>query len=435
MSKNNYIAAIDLGTDKCTTLIASVGEDNQLRVVGVSAVPTKGMRRSMIVDLEQVVATLTQSVDAAERMAGFDIDSCYVSVSGSHIQSLNSKGVVAVANPDQEVISADVDRVIEAAKAVSLPSDRQVIHIIPRYFKVDSQEGIRDPVGMTGVRLESEAHIITGLTTSLKNLEKCINDIGLKVNAFVFSGLASSEVVLSDTEKELGVALIDLGAGSTNFCVFVEGAMEYSGSIPIGARHITQDIALGCRISMDSAEKIKLYLSEGNEVIDVKPQPGESKEDLAKRRKKVDILDLEKLGVADSDEKFSKKTLVHGIMEPRIIEIMKMISDKLDKKELLGQIPAGLVFTGGGAETVALIEVAKKVFRLPARIGEPEQMQGLVSDIQRPAFSTSIGLLEYGKQQGQVASSGSNFNLDFLSKLKLQSIGSNLTKLFKKLLP
>ncbi len=434
MSKNHYIASIDLGTDKCTTLIASIGENNLMRVVGVSAISTKGIRRSMIVDLEKVVATLTQSVDAAERMAGFDITDCYVSVSGSHIQSLNSKGVVAVANPDQEITHVDVDRVIEAAKAVSLPSDKQIIHIIPRYFKVDSQEGIRDPVGMTGVRLESEAHIITGMTTCLKNLEKCINDIGLQVNAFVFSGLASSEVVLSDTEKELGVALIDIGAGSTNFCVYAEGAMEYSGSIPIGARHITQDIALGCRISLDSAEKIKLYLSEHG-LRSIKPIAGESKEDLTRRRKKSDVLDTQKLGIHDCDEKLSKRTLISGIMEPRIAEIMKMVAEKLDKKDLISQIPAGLVFTGGGAETVSLIEVAKKIFRLPARIGQPVEMQGLVSDIQRPAFSSSIGLLYYGKQQGKISKPKTNFNLNFLSNLKLKSIGMNFIDFIKKLLP
>lgn len=434
MSKNNYIASIDLGTDKCTTLIASIGEDGQMRVVGVSAVPTKGIRKSMIVDLEQVVATLTQSVDSAERMAGFDISDCYVSVSGSHVQSLNSKGVVAVANPDQEITPADVDRVIEAARAISLPSDRQIIHIIPRYFKVDSQEGIRDPVGMTGVRLESEAHIITGMTTGLKNLEKCINDIGLQVNAFVFSGLAGSEVVLSDTEKELGVVLVDIGAGSTNFCAYVEGAMEYSGSIPIGARHITQDLALACRINMDSAEKIKLYLSDHG-LHEIRPIAGESKEELNKRRKKADLLDVEQLGVHDSDGKLSKRTLINGIMEPRIAEIMKMIAEKLDKRNLLSQIPAGLVFTGGGAETVSLIDIAKKFFRLPARIGDPMQMQGLVSDIQRPAFSTSIGLLFYGKQQGKISAPKKSLNLDFLSHIKLDSLFANLANFFKKLLP
>ncbi|MBT7183825.1 MAG: cell division protein FtsA, partial [Candidatus Pacebacteria bacterium] len=202
MPRSRVITAIDLGTDKCTTLIATLDEEtNQLQVKGVSAVPSQGIRKSQIVDLEKAVSTMTESLDAAERMAGFDVKSAYVSVSGTHIKSQNSKGVVAVASPNQEINHTDVERVIEAARAISLPADRTVIHVIPRDFKVDSQDGIKDPVGMNGVRLESEAHIITGMTTALKNLEKCVQDLGLEVDGFVFSGLAAAEVVVSETER------------------------------------------------------------------------------------------------------------------------------------------------------------------------------------------------------------------------------------------
>ena len=254
MSKERVITAIDLGSDKCTTLIAKVTEEDQLQVLGFSAFPSRGMKRSVIIDLEQVLNTVSKSLDAAERMAGFSVKSAIVSVSGTQIRYKNSRGVVAVSSPEQEINSADVNRVIEAARAVSLPADREIIHVIPKDFKVDSQEGVKDPVGMTGVRLEAEAHIITGLSTSMRNLEKCMRDLGLQVDAFVFSALAAAEIALTETEKELGVVLLDIGAGTTSIAAYVEGSLEFSAVIPVGAKHITQDIALGCRIPMDDAE-------------------------------------------------------------------------------------------------------------------------------------------------------------------------------------
>ncbi|MBD3279680.1 MAG: cell division protein FtsA [Candidatus Pacebacteria bacterium] len=434
MSRNSVITAIDLGTDKCVTLIADVQpETKSLRVVGVAAVPARGMRRSVIVDLEQVLMTISESLDAAERMAGFDVQSAYVSVSGAHVSSKNSKGVVAVAAPDQEITDEDVARVVEAARAISLPADRQILHVIPKDFKVDSQEGIKDPVGMTGVRLESEAHIITGMSTSLRNLEKCINDLGLQVDSFVFAGLAAAEVVLSETEKELGVVAIDIGAGSTSFSAFVEGALEYSGAIPIGARHITQDLALGCRISLDSAEKIKLALT--NDYQEIKPRPGESKEDLNKRRKKADKLDLAKLGIHETVESLSKRTLVERIMLPRMKEIIHLVGQKLDDKDLLNQVPAGLVLSGGGAETVGMTEVAKRTLNLPARVGQPKELQGLVTDIMRPSYATSIGLLVYGQRHGGGAQIKTSLSLDFLKQLPVKSAVTSLIKLVKKIMP
>ncbi|MFZ5376912.1 MAG: cell division protein FtsA [Patescibacteria group bacterium] len=436
MSREKNITAIDLGTDKCVTLIATLSpEDRKPNVVGVSVVPSKGMRKSVIVDLEKVVATISESLDAAERMAGFDVKSAYVSVSGSHVNSRNSKGVVAVAAPDQEITPMDVERVIEAARAISLPNDQEIIHVIPRDFKVDSQEGIKDPVGMTGVRLESEAHIVTGSTTSLKNLEKCINDLGLQVDSFVFSGLAAAEVALTETEKELGVVLVDLGAGSTSICAFVDGSLEYSGSIPIGARHITQDIALGCRISLESAEKIKLALSE-DFYQPVKPHPGESKEDLQKRRKKADELNLAKLGVQETVEIMSKRTLVEGIMTPRMKEIIEMVAEKLRDNNLLDKVPAGVVITGGGAETARLIETARRALNLPARIGSANDLSGLVGDISKPLFATSVGLVMYGQNVGGGhTSQKENPFLSALKHIKVGGVFDKITDLFKSILP
>lgn len=399
MSKNRVITAIDLGTDKCVTLIATIDETKHLRVMGVSVVPARGMKKSMIVDLEQVLNTITESVDGAERMAGFEVESAYIAVSGAHISSRNSKGVVAVASPDQEITRLDVDRVIEAARAISLPADREIMHVIPRDFKVDSQEGIKDPVGMTGVRLESEAHIITGMSIALKNLEKCLNDLALKVDGFVFAGLASAGVTMTETEKELGVMVVDIGAGTTSLCAYVDGCLEYSGALPIGAKHITQDIALGCRISIDVAEKIKLTLSE-TDLLPIMPLPGESKEELSRRRRKADVLDMDKLGLPDTGEPLSKRTLAEGIMVPRLKEIADMISKRILEADLIGKIPAGIILTGGGAQTVRLADVARKVLNLPVRIGFPVKLDGLVSDIEKPLYATSIGLIQYGFHKG-----------------------------------
>jgi cell division protein FtsA len=436
MSKESVITAIDVGTDKVVSLIATYGQDSpELRVVGVSAVPAQGVRKSAIVDLEAVLHSIEKSLNAAERMAGFSINSAYVSVSGVHIESKNSKGVVAVAEPDREITGNDVARVIEAARAVSIPSEREIIHVLPRYFKVDSQAGIRDPVGMTGVRLESEAHIITGMSTALQNLRKCINDLGVTVDGFVFSGLAAAEVTLTETERELGVACLDIGAGTSSFCVFVEGALEYSGALPVGARHITQDLALGCRISLDSAEKLKVYLSN-NSLEQLKPRPGESKREFNKRKKEADDIDPQQLGIEEKTDDFSRSTLIKGIMKPRMEEILEMLGEKLQNRHLLEEIPAGLVIAGGGAQTVGMTTVAKRLLRLPARVGQPTQLAGLMGDIKTPSYATSLGLLVYGQKQGGGQRLGPSVNLGEIFKdLNLGTWGKKIGKLFKSLLP
>lgn len=437
MAHPSVITAIDLGTDKCVTLIASVNETSgNLSVIGVAAVPSKGVRKSQIVDLEKVMETMTESLDAAERMAGLEVSSAFLSVSGVHIGSQNSKGVVAVANPNQEIIGEDVKRVIEAARAISLPSDREIIHVIPHDFTVDNQDGIKDPIGMTGIRLETETHIITGMSTALRNLQKCVNDLGLQVDGFVFSGLASAGVVLTETEKELGVLLVDIGAGTTSVCAYVEGSLTFSKVFPIGARHITQDIALGCRVSIESAEKIKLSLKEAD-LITPQLRSGESKEEFRKRKKRIDTLDLSKLGIDEKTEPLSKRTLVEGIMVPRMKEIFSLIGKDLQDKDLFSEVPAGLVITGGGAETVGVVEVAKRTLNLPARVGKPSELQGLIEDVQKPSFATSIGLLVYGKRSGgsrKAKSPGLDLN-NMLKGINISSVFKQLSSLVKSLLP
>lgn len=437
MSKENIITAIDLGTDKCVTLIAKLDELEQLEVLGFSVVPSRGIKRSMIVNLEEAIGSISQSLDAAERMAGLAVKSVVVSISGIYIRYKNSKGVVAVTSENQEIANTDVERVIEAARAVSLPAEREIIHVIPKDFQVDSQEGVKDPVGMMGVRLEAEAHIITGLSTNLRNLEKAITDLGLNVDAFVFSALAASEIALTETEKELGVVLVDIGAGTTSICAFVEGVLEFSAVIPVGAKHITQDIASGSRISLEDAEKLKIYLT-GDDVLKIVPLPGESKAEFTKRRKKFDLLDTEKIGINNRDP-ISRKFITDVVMEPRIKEIFALVLEELSKTGLLegNKLPAGIVVTGGGALTYNLVDVARYATKMAVRIAYPERINGLTDDIKQPNYAVATGLLLYAKRQGNLSTlGGSDFSLKQLfSEHFLGGVLQKLKNLTKKIFP
>ena len=415
MASQKVIAAIDIGTDKCATVIAVVdGENHTPRIVGLAAAPSKGVKRSQIINLEQVTQSINQSLDAAERMAGLEIKSAYLSVTGSHIHSQNSKGVVAISSPNQEVTELDVERVIEAARAISLPADREIIHAIPKSYKIDAQEDIKDPIGMTGIRLEVETHIITALTTVLKNMERCVNELGIEVEDFIFSGLANSEVISSETEKELGAVVVDLGAGSTSLAVWVENSLELSTSLPVGARHITQDIALGCRLSLEQAEKLKIYLSDHAEELTqtVRPKANESKSEFAKRKKKLDELNLLEIGITEEPIILSKKRVIEGIIYPRIKEIMVLIGETLEKHGLLDKVPAGLVITGGGAKTIGLTQVARQVLGLPAQVGKLQSNDGLTNEVYDLPMTTAIGLVQYAHKYGAVSSLG-GFSFSF----------------------
>ncbi len=429
MKKPTQISAIDIGSSKITTIIASVGEDDQkARVIGVASVPSKGIRKSQIVDIEEAIEAVTESVEAAERMAGFSINNALVSISGIHIKSLNSKGLVAVQNPDAEIIADDVARVVEAAKAVPLDSTREIIHVIPRYFIVDNQEGIKDPVGMSGVRLEVDAHIITGSSTNIKNLVKVISEIGVNTQALVFSGLASAEAVLTDTEKELGVVLVDLGGGTSSVCLYVDGALSHSAVIPVGARNITNDIAIGLRVSLDTAEKIKRIL------IHEDKSPAKALDPKNPRAKKSrDEIDLYKLGIKDGPRKISRKAVMEGIVKPRVNEILDLIKAEIKKSGLTNQTPAGIVFTGGGALTYNLQESAKRYLGLQARIAFPQKLTGLIDEINTPEYATATGLVLYAVNH-ELKSSPS-FGLASFSGFNLGSLFKKLVNFIKSFLP
>lgn len=425
------IVSIDVGTDKITTIIASENPENKkINVMGVAATPSKGIRKGQIVDIEEATDAITESIEAAERMAGYSITQAVVSIAGAHIASQNSKGVVAVAEPEGEITDDDVERVIEAARAVSLPSAREIIHVIPGNFSVDSQDGIKDPVGMSGVRLEAEAHLITGSSTAMRNLTKCINEIGADATSMVFSGLAAAEAVLTETEKELGVVLVDIGAGTTSIVAYVESNLSYSSVLPIGARNITNDLAIGMRLSSESAEKIKHFLS--------KSKKSDTDNLKNNKEKKDDEIDLTKLNLKEELKTVSRKTLVEGIIKPRLHEIFTMVGIELKKSATAGQTPAGLVITGGGAETIGVSAAAKRILSMPTRIGIPKGLSGLIEEIQAPAYAVPSGLVLYAARKLPATRAG-GFGLTRLSgvvkRLPGKGLAVKITEFIKSFLP
>ncbi|PIR80381.1 MAG: cell division protein FtsA [Candidatus Levybacteria bacterium CG10_big_fil_rev_8_21_14_0_10_35_13] len=421
MTEGKIVVSIDIGTSKIVSVIAKV--DEYVNVLGVSEVPANGIRKGQIVDIEEAVVAINNSLEAAERMAGYNASHIIASIGGSHIESLNSRGVVAVARPEGEITESDLTRVIEAARAVSLPSSREIIHVLPRSYIVDGQEGIKDPIGMTGIRLEVDTHIISANTTSIRNMEKAFSEVGVDLDAVVFSGYASSIAVLSDTEKELGVVLADVGAGTTDISIYVEGSVAYSSVIPIGARHITNDLAIGLRISLESAEKIKLFLSSPEKKSKTTEETGEKPPE-----KFTDEIDLSNLALAEELKKVSKKTLIDGIIRPRLNELFTMVGIEVKKSGFAGQTPSGLVITGGGAKTIGASDSAKRVLAMPVRIALAQNIKGIIDEIQEPSFSTVIGLAMYGMNtEGQSS-------LPFgLSVLQISNLRFN-NKIFSKIL-
>lgn len=424
MAKSRIIAGIDVGSSKITTVIGSIDEEEKIKIIGASSVPSQGIRKGQIVDIEEAAGGVVESVEAAERMAGYSLTRAIVSVSGPHIASQNSRGVVAVAEPEGEITDDDVRRVIEAAKAISLPSSREVIHVLPRYFTVDGQEGIKDPVGMSGVRLEVETHIITGSATGMRNLAKCVSEVGADVQNLVASGLASAEATLTETEKELGVVLVDIGGGVTDIVVFIEGAPFYTAVLPIGAKNVTNDIAIGLRLSLETAEKIKLALSEKDKLKKVKEEES-------------DEIDLKELGIIEEEKKISQKTLTEGIIRPRLNEIFTMIGLELKKSGAIGLTPAGVVVTGGGAMTIGIKKAAKSNLSMPVRIGTSQEISGLIDEVEKPDFATAVGLLRFGaKTEAKGIGEFSLLKIGRrLEKIPFRGIAGRAIDLIKSFLP
>mgnify|MGYP001609874098 CR=1 FL=1 len=425
MNKSRIIAGIELGSSKIATIIAQITTnpttlETSVSVAGVAASQSKGIRKGQIVDIEEAVESVIASVEAAERMAGYHLERAFVALGGAHLHSQNSHGVVAVSDPDGEISADDVERVVQAASAISLPQSREIIHVLPREFIVDGEAGVKDAVGMSGVRLEVETHIVTAATAAIKNLRKALNEVGVEIEDLVFSGLAGAFSSLSSTEKELGCAIVDIGGGTTSIAAFVDGALAHSAVIPVGARNVTNDLAIGLRVSLESAEKIKIALSEEAE-----------KKTRVKTEEDSDQFDLADLGVGEV-KKVSKKTLVEGIIRPRLNEIFTMVRIELERAGIINRIPSGVVVTGGGAETVGVVDSAKRMLSLPVRIGKPKGVGGLIDEVINPAFSVPVGLILYGAGREAKERLGS-----FTNRFKLPSVGfvGKLIEAVKNLLP
>ncbi|OGE11152.1 cell division protein FtsA [Candidatus Curtissbacteria bacterium RIFCSPLOWO2_01_FULL_42_26] len=424
MAKDKVVVGIDIGSTKIATIIATIEEDSQINIIGAASTPSKGLRKGQVVDIDEAIRSITVSLEAAERMAGYSVGSAHVLVDGTHIESQNSKGVVAVSNPQGEITVEDVDRVVEAARAVSLPSSREIVHVIPRYFVVDSQSGIKDPLGMNGVRLEVETNIITGATTALRNIAKCITQVGVTVEGMVFSGLASTYSSLTETEKELGVILVDFGGGTTDICIFVDGAPAHCAVLPIGARNVTNDLAIGLRISLESAEKIKLALSAPPKIAVEPDLKGEPKE------KAKDEFDISSLSIEEDLKSVSQKTLTDGIIKPRLREIMNMVKLEIQKSTYGGLTPSGVVLTGGGAQTAGIVDIAKQELGMPVRIGIPQNLKGLAEEVSSPAFSAGVGLIVYG-----ASFQPENVRLPLVGRVEIKNIFNRGLSIVKSLLP
>ena len=432
MARDRTVTGIDIGTSKITTLIASVNEDSAIRVIGVSTVASRGLRKGQIVNIEEATSAISQSLEAAERMAGTSVASAYLLTGGNHIASLNSHGVVAVAEPDKEITENDVKRVIDAAKAISLPQSREILHIIPRGYLVDGQEGIVDPVNMTGVRLEVDTHLITGGAISIRNLYKCVEELGVEVESVIFGGLASSYATLSDTERELGVVLVDIGGGTTDVAIYVDGALSYSSVIPVGAINITKDLAAGLRISLESAEKIKLALGQApkNPVLPEEEEKGKGKID------KGDELDVSNLMLVEEIKTISRKTLVEGIVKPRLNEIFSLVGFEIKKSGFGGMTPSGIVLTGGGALSVGAVEAARRNLAMSVHIGIPKNISGLIDEIITPAYAASVGLLLYGIKADKHISTPLFGKIGKMGdRLPIKGLAGKMINLIKSFLP
>ena len=393
------ISAIDVGTSKVTTVIAALEDtDAQPTVVGVYSHPSQGIKKGVIVNIDEATNSISESLTAAERMAGVNVDGVYVTINGQQVTSINNRGVVAVSG--SEITMEDTYRAIENAKTLSLPPELNPIHIIPREFVVDSQNGIKYPIGMSGQRLEVETHIITAATSSRKNLQKCVEQLGLAVYDIVFTGWASTLSVLTETEKELGVTLLDIGAGTTSISIFQDGAIVYSGSVPLGGMNITSDLAIGLQLTLDEAERVKVNMSE---ILDGKVKETEQSsntpallrktEEEEKKEDVEDMVNISGLGIKGKDK--VSKSMLTQITEARLEEIFEFVRENVSKAAYDVAMPAGVVITGGTSQLRDITKVAQATFGVPSRVGYPSGLTGMVEEISDPSYAAVQGLVKH----------------------------------------
>lgn len=380
MARLHTIAGIDIGNSQTKVVIASVNQANGLpEILGAGSAPSHGLRRGMVVDMEEAVENIKTAVQRAQAMAGVPVRRAYVAVNGLHIKTQISRGVIAVSRADNEISQNDIDRVLQAASVVSLPANREIIHVLPRNYIVDGTENVKNPLGMKGVRLEAEVFIIDGLSPYLKNIAKCVNEAGIEVAGLVFSPLAASLAVLDKNQKEYGVMHLEFGGGTSTLAIFEEADLIHNAVLPIGSRHITNDVAIALRTSMDVAERVKLEHGTTSQGEDL--------------RKKENI-DLSQL-LGEENFVLPKKQLIR-VVDARAQELLDMVSQELKKVVKNGMLPAGVVLSGGGSNLPGLASLVKETLRLPVRIGQPLNIGGASESVADPSFVVSVGLVLWG---------------------------------------
>jgi cell division protein FtsA len=374
----DIVVGIDVGTTKICTLIGQATDALMPRIIGVGVVPSRGMRKGMVVNVHEATEAIARSVDKAERTSGTQVERAYVSISGDHVTSVNSRGVVAISRGERGILVSDIERALDAAEAIAIPHNQEVLHVIPRGYSIDGQNGIREPLGMHGFRLEVEAHIITGARSATQNLTKCIEALEIEVQELVLNPLASGEAVLTPTEQEMGVVLADIGGGTTDISIFIEGSVWHTVVLPVGGHHLTNDIAVGLRAPYATAEEIKKKSGHA--------QPGRIEGD--------EMLDVAAFG-EQARQQVSRKFLSE-IIQARTAEIFELILKETKRSGYDGLLPAGLVLCGGTASLSGIQELGRNTLDMPVRVGAPRGLRGLVDVLNDPAYATSVGLLLWG---------------------------------------
>ncbi|MEE9421552.1 MAG: cell division protein FtsA [Gammaproteobacteria bacterium] len=388
-SEKNMIVGLDIGTSKIVAIVGEISSESEIEIIGIGSHPSKGLKKGVVVNIESTVHSIQRAIEEAELMAGCQIHSVYAGIAGSHIRSLNSHGIVAIR--DREVTAGDVERVIDAARAVAIPADQKILHILPQEFVIDDQDGIREPVGMCGVRMEAKVHMVTGAVSAAQNIIKCVRRCGLEVDDIILEQLASSYSVLTEDEKDLGVCLVDIGGGTTDIAVFTEGSIRHTAVIPIAGDQVTNDIAVALRTPTQYAEEIKIkyacaltQLAASDETIEV-PSVGER-----------------------PARRLARQTLAE-VVEPRYEELLTLIQAELRRSGFEDLIAAGVVLTGGSAKIEGLVELAEEVFHMPVRLGVPQGVLGLVDVVRNPIYATGVGLLLFGHKNRSYRSLDAGF--------------------------
>ena len=378
-SGRRLIVGLDIGTSKVAAIVGEITPDGDIEIIGIGSHRSRGLKKGVVVNIESTVQSIQRAIEEAELMAGCHIDEVYAGIAGSHVRSLNSHGIVAIR--DREVFPQDIERVIDAAQAVAIPADQKVLHILPQEYLVDNQEGVREPLGMSGVRLEAKVHLVTCAVNAAQNVEKCIERCGLKVKDVILEQLASSYAVLSDDERELGVCLVDIGGGTTDIAVFTDGAIRHTAVIPIAGDQVTNDIAMALRTPTQNAEEIKIkyacaltQLARADETIKVP-------------------------GVGDKPPKELSRQALAEVVEPRYDELFTLVQAELRRSGFEDLIAAGIVLTGGSSKMEGVIELAEEIFHMPVSLGTPKHVTGLKDIVRNPIYATGVGLLLYGKQR------------------------------------